>query len=62
MANFFIDLSGVRDGFGNFIAKQTAISLPEPMDKAFHGRFRHAERVGKRGIGNVLALGPQAWT
>ena len=61
MANFFIDLSGIGDGFGNFIAKQTAISLPEPMDKAFHGRFGHAERVGKSGIGDVLALGSQTW-
>ena len=37
-----------------------AITLTEPVDEALHGGLGHPERLGKGGVGDVLAFGAEA--
>src|SRR5438045_7796127 len=60
MPDFVVDLGGIGDGLGYFIAEKTTVTLPKAMHQTFHGRLRHSQCARERGVRNTFALGSQA--
>src|SRR2546423_9399494 len=62
MTDFVVDLGGVGDGLGDFVAKQMTVALTKPVDETLHCSLWNSERLGQRRVRNIVAFRAETWT
>ena len=60
MTDFIVDFGRIGDCLGDFFAQQSAIPLPQSMNKPFHCGFRYGQGLGEGGIRDVFTLRAEA--